>query len=732
MKKNKNTSNASKQTYSFRWKNMWLFFIFLAPLIYTITTYYLSCYDSYFIDLLSPISSFIEMHWKVTIWGISIIFIVQWNSCISFIKNIGSKFISVQSTKNISDGNDGYLCSEDFGKKTFAYNILQIINSFHSDDNRTQNLVIGLDGKWGDGKTFVINEIKNILNEGNFSNFYLFSFQPWLFAKNTNYINAFMDKLNSELIKLKCGINIFYLTAFKDMLNNNGGFLGKLILFFINKSDEELKEIIQQKINLSSKKFLIVIDDLDRLDPIEILQVFKLIRCVANFENVYFILCLDRKVVENSLDQYFQKFSNCNEVETHYCDKIINLYFEVPTITKEDLNILLDKLINKDNQLTLWKRKTDSYQASFPNLTAYYTPQNIREIKIILNKLKATSIFKYKTIEKKYESLSKSTDFYIFKILECIKLQDINLYNEIKSSILWNTPLPTINIQENKNEINALIQILRKSQLRHFYFAYSSGDLPISFEQYIQILKKLSFQKNGLKNKVLKDLSQKRKLASFFIHAINDKALSSEMFTRIVCNYEFLRESTRDFNLLFNKKASLLNFKKYFQEDYSSLTSLYTYDLINQSKNNEITRKYIDAYVETYNTNKSLLPLNNLIFCIDFDKYTPQLFSILFQKLILRNIDEAPGLLDLLDKFIEQSNGNTLLLDINIIKKQCNLPFSMIINKLENDYEKAKNSLQNYKLEKRDLYEEDDNYYQNVVTAYEKIIEFVKKHEEEF
>lgn len=123
----KNNSNSSKQTYSFIWKNIWLLLIFLLPLIYTITTYYMSYFDSYFIDLLSPISSFIEKHWKVAIWVISIIFIVQWNSCISFIKNIVSLFIKTNFCQNISDGNDGYLCDEDFGKKNFC---LQYITNY--------------------------------------------------------------------------------------------------------------------------------------------------------------------------------------------------------------------------------------------------------------------------------------------------------------------------------------------------------------------------------------------------------------------------------------------------------------------------------------------------------------------------------------------------------------------------------------------------------------------------
>ncbi len=666
------------------------------------------------------------------IWLFTLFLALKWNSFVSLFKDIILFFKAKEKQDTLFEHNDGYILKYDFGKRIFADNILQMINNFYKDKNRTNNLVIGLDGKWGNGKTYVLKQIKEIIKSGKYPDFYHFSFQPWVFAKNINYTNAFVDKLNSELKKINYGINIVYLSAFKDILDKDCGFWGKIILFFINKSDEELKEIIQQKINQSEKQFIITIDDLDRLDPQEILQIFKLIRCVANFENVYFILCLDRKVVENSIDKYFQQFSNNNDVATHYCDKIINLYFEVPTITAEDLNTLLDNLISQDTELKTWKEKTNSYQTSFRALNLYYYPQNIREIKIIINKLKAASIFKYQTLEEKYELLSQNVDFYIFKTLEIVKLKDIDLYNSIKSSILQNISLPKIDNSAVEAEVNTLIRILKKTKFKHFYFAYNSGDLPISYEQYQLILQKLSYDEVRLLDNHFSELDKNRYLVSFFIHAINDQTLSSQKFTQIVSNYEFQREATKEFNILFNQKLPLLNIKEYFQQDYSSLSQLHTYDLINISENSVKRAEYIHEYVETYNTKKSYLPRNNLIFYIDFEKYTPELYGVLFQQLISNNIDVAPGLLDLLDKFVEQTNGDTTLWNINIIKKQCNLPFFKIINKLDNDYVKAKKTLHNYKLEKRALNELEDDYYQHVVTAYEKIIKFIKKHEEEF
>ena len=382
------SSNAPKQKRIFIWQNILLYVIILSPLIYTILSYrYMAFHDDYFIRLLSSTISFIENHWKLLIWILLIILVAQLNPFLSFINNVGALFTKTQQEQNISDGNDGLFSDEDFGKEKFAHDILEIISNFHSDNKRTQNLVIGLDGKWGDGKTFVIKQIKKILKEEQFSEFHLFSFQPWLFAKDTNYTNSFIDRLNIELVKLNCGINLFYLSAFKDMLNNTCGFWGRIISFFTNKSDEELKEIIQQRINQTHKKFLVVIDDLDRLDDVEILQIFKLIRCVANFENMYFLLCLDRELVEKKIKNCFMPSEFDNDA-FHYCDKIINIYFEIPVISHAQLSRFLYKLIKQDPQLHSWKEKSlneiDTETAK--KVISKFNLHNIRDVKILLNK----------------------------------------------------------------------------------------------------------------------------------------------------------------------------------------------------------------------------------------------------------------------------------------------------------------------------------------------------------
>ena len=161
-------------------KNVLILFIFLSPFIYTIYRYKkLSFYDDYFINLLSPI----ENHWKLVLWILALTIAINWHSFCSFMSNLGALFIKQPTLQNISDGNDGYISGDDFGKKTFAQNILQIIDNFHKDENRTKSLVIGLDGKWGSGKTFVIKKSKKYYTKINIRIFNYFHFSPGYLLK---------------------------------------------------------------------------------------------------------------------------------------------------------------------------------------------------------------------------------------------------------------------------------------------------------------------------------------------------------------------------------------------------------------------------------------------------------------------------------------------------------------------------------------------------------------------
>jgi hypothetical protein len=87
----------------------------------------------------------------------------------------------------------------------------------------------------------------------------------------------------------------------------------------------------------------VFVDDLDRLNSKEIIQVLKLIRNSSSFPNTFFIVALDKSYVINSL------INDKNFIDGSYLDKFFQLEVYLPEITILDLKNHFDKLLPGSN-----------------------------------------------------------------------------------------------------------------------------------------------------------------------------------------------------------------------------------------------------------------------------------------------------------------------------------------------------------------------------------------------
>lgn len=93
-----------------------------------------------------------------------------------------------------------------------------------------------------------------------------------------------------------------------------------------------MKEQIGEKLNGLEGKIIIFIDDIDRLSQPEIKQFFKLIKAIADFPNIIYILAFDREVVANAL-----KGIQGPSTGKLYLEKIVQLPFEIPIPESQSL-----------------------------------------------------------------------------------------------------------------------------------------------------------------------------------------------------------------------------------------------------------------------------------------------------------------------------------------------------------------------------------------------------------
>ena len=205
---------------------------------------------------------------------------------------------------------------------------------------------IGIIGKWGSGKTSVINLIEERVNDvaGNNEKTFFIRFSPIDYSTGANGISRiFFDVLIANLNKIHkdypkmvgkykkdkwkiikhlskvIGVtakeisNIPSIPDIPGIIDN----LEHLATAITNPSKTELIETVKDKISCmlseAKIKLIIVIDDIDRLDAEESIQILKLIRVTADFQNTIYLLAYDEHILSDMISEklghdYLEKF----------------------------------------------------------------------------------------------------------------------------------------------------------------------------------------------------------------------------------------------------------------------------------------------------------------------------------------------------------------------------------------------------------------------------------------
>lgn len=239
------------------------------------------------------------------------------------------------------------------GRILFATEIASgLVNSFKENND---SIVLGINGTWGSGKStlinFIVNEIENISKEQN-QEIITLRFNPWMFSGQKELQNIFLKelflKLESNKEKLKDASKkiadfLGHLNWLKYVHSGTGEAINdaKSFLEGINKEKDlvQLKADIDELLIESKIKLYITIDDIDRLTPSEITDIFQLVKLNGNFANTIFILAYDQDVVTKALN--FQFGDNGKK----YIEKIVQVDYTLPSISKENISrVFIDSL----------------------------------------------------------------------------------------------------------------------------------------------------------------------------------------------------------------------------------------------------------------------------------------------------------------------------------------------------------------------------------------------------
>lgn len=305
---------------------------------------------------------------------------------------------------------------------------------------------IALSGEWGSGKSSTINLVKSYLsnqngndtqNEKNDSPVMISEFKCWWFRGEEALAIAFLKELiaflgndaeTREKVK-KIAIEVLQLT--EPFISNGLSLLTSGVLpkqsskrllqslkeNFLEKKEtlEELFKELNEKLSSENRRFLIIIDDMDRLAPDEMLAMFRLIKTIGRLPNVLYLLAFDRKVAEKVVSDKFPAEG------AQYLEKIIQVNFDLPTPLKIRLINVTKRNIEEICDLS-HEKNLDYYETVVSQIIPIYitTPRHVMRLQNVIRLTWPMTAFRINIAD--------------FIVLEIIRLYEPKLFIAIKEN----------------------------------------------------------------------------------------------------------------------------------------------------------------------------------------------------------------------------------------------------------------------------------------------------------
>lgn len=346
-----------------------------------------------------------------------------------------------------------------------------------------ESLVLALYGAWGNGKSSIKNMVIDCLHTDS-PTVLTVDFNPWQLANRPTLSEAFFDELGVALGKGDLGSNRLrksvlaryrrwahrlqggrdFVQAIRSLFGTvlvvlgvatlGAAFLhsrvitialGSLVLMagvlalvskfmdatikFLEagteigaKSISEAKAEIARDLRKLKAPILVVLDDLDRLTPPEVLEVFQLIKANGDFPNLIYLILCERAIVESNIAK------TLNVPGREYLEKIVQVPFDVPMIDIARVHQVLfqhlDSLLSPEAVSARFSQKRWA-NVFFSGLRPYFA--TLRDV----NRFTSTLAFHF-------SSLSTDGVFEVNPIdlivLEVIRLHEPSVYRGLQST----------------------------------------------------------------------------------------------------------------------------------------------------------------------------------------------------------------------------------------------------------------------------------------------------------
>ena len=420
-------------------------------------------------------------------------------------------------------------------KKAYAGRIVDwLLNSDLSEGA----FAVGITGDWGSGKSSFLEDIKTKFGK----NSYQMKFEPWNCQGTDQIISEFFEQLR-KTIKPSCSLLQKPILHYARLLTNvELPSMFKIALNFLPSmtySISSYKKRIKSGLMLLDKPIVVAIDDIDRLESDELFEVLRLMRNTADFPNIIYIVCYDKRYVIKQIENKGIKEGDL------YLEKIFPLELALPMVERGELmDVLRRSLLDMsylDGKIDLLMNSiTQEDQIMIENLLPTY-----RKVKRFARLLVSNTTFLTNQVGK------KNFDVCDLFMLELIHYCIPELYN-----ILKNTPdvFLTIDYDSETNVAKYVLNDNEKS-LGDKYLEYTG--IQMNKYELQLVLRCFEFRNSNKTNR----LTIVDTYPYYFCFGVPTNHIDKTEFNKTIANRSLIKNIVHDW---------------FWKRPYKSNSSLYT------------------------------------------------------------------------------------------------------------------------------------------------------------
>lgn len=246
-------------------------------------------------------------------------------------KSVSKKKGSPDPDATVIDGADApirSLSEDQLGRRPFAQALAAEVLAAPA----ARGYVMGLTGPRGSGKTSILNMTVDAIG----GQAMVVQFNPWTFSGTEALVSSFFAEIGKQLRQKEAKFKAIAgkLATYGQLLSPLAAVVGAanavqggakvleelLAAPSVFEQHQELRSMLEDL----DKRLIVVVDDVDRLRPQEVLDIVRLVRLVGDFPNTLYLLAFDRHRVEECLGE-----GNVERGRA-YLEKIVQVTHDVP------------------------------------------------------------------------------------------------------------------------------------------------------------------------------------------------------------------------------------------------------------------------------------------------------------------------------------------------------------------------------------------------------------------